>query len=105
MSNTAVPEGYAARVVVQAKGEVDVATAAALAAAIARALETEAGDRVVVVIDLGQVCFIDASGINVLVKSARRARAGGGTLVLRSPSHAVRRLLHVLHLTDVLAVE
>jgi ABC-type transporter Mla MlaB component len=57
------------------------------------------------VIDLARMRFIDASGINVLVSAARRAHARGGSLVLRSPNRAARRLLDVLHLNEVLAVE
>jgi anti-anti-sigma factor len=97
------PDGRAARVVVQVTGEVDVATSALLADAVARAMET--ADRADLVVDLARVRFIDASGINVLVNAAHQARAVGGTLVLRSPSRAVRRLLAVLHLDEVLAVE
>jgi anti-anti-sigma factor len=99
------PGGRARQIVVLVKGEVDVATSAHLAAAIERAMEREAEGKVELVIDLAQLRFIDVSGINVLVQAARRARAGGGTLVLRSPSSHVRRLLDVLRLDAELAVE
>jgi anti-anti-sigma factor len=97
------PDG-GARVVVQVTGEVDVATSALLADAIARAMELEARERIDLVIDLSDMRFIDASGMSVLVKAAQQARARGGTLVLRSPSPAVRRLLDVLRLGGVLPV-
>jgi stage II sporulation protein AA (anti-sigma F factor antagonist) len=84
---------------------VDVATSSLLAAAVARAMEMETAGRAHLVVDLARVRFIDASGINVLLTAAHQARAVGGTLVLRSPSRAVRRLLDVLHLDEVLAVE
>lgn len=99
------PDGPAARTVVHVVGEVDVATSPLMAAAIERALETDTGDRAQVVVDLARVRFIDAGGINVLLRAAQQARAVGGTLVLRSPSRAVRRMLDVLRLHDVLAVE
>jgi anti-anti-sigma factor len=57
------------------------------------------------VIDLARLSFIDVSGINVLVRAECRARAYGGSLVLRSPNRSVRRLLEVLRLDAVLAVE
>jgi anti-sigma B factor antagonist len=100
-------DGQAVRIVVQATGDVDVATSAILAAAISRAMERAmaAGDRPDLVIDLSRVRFIDASGINVLVGAAHQASACGVGLVLRSPSRAVRRMLGVLHLDAVLAVE
>ena len=97
--------GGGARVVVQVTGEVDVATSALLADAIARAMELEARERIDLVIDLSDMRFIDASGMSVLVKAAQQARARGGTLVLRSPNRTVRRLLDVLRLDAELAVE
>jgi stage II sporulation protein AA (anti-sigma F factor antagonist) len=99
------PGGRARQIIVLVKGEVDVATSAHLAAAITRAMEREAGGKVDLVIDLSQLRFIDVSGINVLLRAARQARAGGGTLVLRSPNRTVRRLLDVLGLDGELAVE
>jgi stage II sporulation protein AA (anti-sigma F factor antagonist) len=99
------PGGRAKQIIVLVKGEVDVATSAHLANAIARAMEREAAGKVDLVIDLTRLRFIDVSGINVLVRAARQARAGGGTLVLRSPSRHVRRLLDVLGLDAELAVE
>ena len=82
-----------------------MATSADLADTIARAMARAAGGKVEVVIDLARLSFIDVSGLNVLVLSSRRARAAGGTLVLRSPSRHVRRLLDVLRLDAELAVE
>jgi anti-anti-sigma factor len=99
------PAGRARRIIVLVKGEVDVASSAHLAAAITRAVEREADGKVDLVIDLSHLRFIDVSGINVLVRAARQARAGGGTLVLRSPNRTVRRLLDVLRLDAELAVE
>jgi len=82
-----------------------VATSADLADTIARAMERAAAGEVELVIDLARLSFIDVSGLNVLVLAARRARAAGGTLVLREPSRHVRRLLGVLGLDAELAVE
>jgi stage II sporulation protein AA (anti-sigma F factor antagonist) len=101
--------GRATRTVVQVRGEVDVATSDHLAAAIARAMasamEKEPAGKFHLVIDLARLTFIDVSGINVLVRAEGQARACGGALVLRSPSRSVRRLLDVLRLDAVLAVE
>jgi anti-anti-sigma factor len=99
------PGGPARRIIVQVKGEVDVATSADLADRIARAVDGEAEGRVELIVDLARLSFIDVSGLNVLVLAARRARAAGGSLVLRSPSRHVRRLLDVLRLNAELAVE
>lgn len=101
--------GRATRTVVQVTGEVDVATSAHLAAVIAHAMasamEKEPEGKVDLVIDLAHLSFIDVSGINVLVRAECQARAYGGALVLRSPNRSVRRLLDVLRLDAVLAVE
>ena len=99
------PGGRTSQIIVLVKGEVDVATSAHLAAAITRAVERQAEGKVDLVIDLTHLRFIDVSGINVLMRAARQARADGGTLVLRSPNRAVRRLLDVLRLDVELGVE
>jgi anti-anti-sigma factor len=97
--------GCVARTVVRVAGEVDVATSALLAAAVARAMDVGHEARTELVVDLAHVRFIDASGINVLLSATSRARSADRTLVLRSPSRAVRRMLDVLCLDGVLAVE
>ena len=101
--------GRATRTIVQVTGEVDVATSAHLAAtiadAMASAMEKDPEGKVDLVIDLARLSFIDVSGINVLVRAECQARAYGGALVLRSPNRSVRRLLNVLRLEAVLAVE
>ena len=99
------PGGRATQIIVLVKGEVDVATSAHLGAAITRAVERQAEGKVDLVIDLTHLRFMDVSGINVLMRAARQARADGGTLVLRSPNRTVRRLLDVLRLDAELAVE
>src|ERR1700677_729986 len=83
--------GRTRQVIVLVKGEVDVATSAHLAAAIARAMERQAEDKVDLVIDLTHLRFIDVSGINVLMQAARQARAPGGTPGLRPPNPAPPR--------------
>jgi anti-anti-sigma factor len=97
--------GCVARTVVRVAGEVDVATSALLAAAVARAMDVAHEGRTDLVVDLAHVRFIDVSGINVLLSATNQARGADRSLVLRSPSRAVRRLLDVLRLDGVLAVE
>lgn len=99
------PGDHLARTVIHVAGELDVATAELLAAAVARVMDAGHEGRAHLVVDLAHVHFIDASGVNVLMRAASRARRANGSLVLRSPSRAVRRLLDVLRLRDVLAVE
>jgi anti-anti-sigma factor len=99
------PGGSIARTVIHVAGEVDVATSGLLAAAIERAMEPGNQSRADLVVDLANVRFIDVSGINVLLKAANRARGADRTLVLRSPGKTVCRLIDILRLDEVLAVE
>ncbi len=81
--------------VVVVGGEVDMATAAQLDAA----LETVDGN---VVVDLAGVTFLDSSGIGVLVKAAQRSQATGHTLRTRAERDNVWRTLQVTNLADLL---
>jgi anti-sigma B factor antagonist len=87
--------------VLTVRGEVDLASAPKLAAAM-----TELMDRgyTRVAIDLGSVEFIDSSGLGVLVGSLRRLREDGGDLVLRAASPAVTRILELTGLDGLLPV-
>ncbi len=76
--------------VIVASGDVDLAGGPLLEAAI---LQRE--DDNPVVIDLGDVAFIDSSGLRSLLAASRRAQERGTTVVLRSPSREVRRLLEI----------
>jgi anti-anti-sigma factor len=51
---------------------------------------------------MSAVTFIDASGIGVLLAARRLAVDAGGSLTVRAPSWAVRRVTGVLGLDEVL---
>ena len=70
------------------RGEIDMASAADLGAALDRVPTDEH-----VVLDLSAVDFMDSSGLAVVLRQAMRRRDAGGTLHLRRPSQSVRRLL------------
>ena len=76
--------------VVTVTGEVDIASAPALAEALNDALATGARR---VVVDLSGLGFMDLSGLRVLTSSIRRARETGARIVLANPSSSVRRLV------------
>jgi anti-anti-sigma factor len=78
-------------------GEIDIATSRSMR----DALET-GPDPAHLEVDLSAVTFMDASGIGVLLAARQRAVDGGGSLTLRAPSWAVRRLTGVLGLDEVL---
>jgi anti-sigma B factor antagonist len=87
------------RTVVELRGELDMATAPALAERLQQLTDGGAGP---VTLDVSGLEFCDSSGLAVLVESHRRGRARGVTVALRSPSRALRRLLSVTHLEDLL---
>jgi len=80
-------------------GELDMATAPDARAFLLTVL---AGGNLRLVIDLTDLTFVDASGINVLVRASRRAQENGGWLRLAGARPQLRRILHILHLTALL---
>jgi anti-anti-sigma factor len=84
-------------VVVAVRGELDIATAPELRAALA-SVDGRASQ---LVFDLHAVDFMDSSGISVLLA----ARVGDELIRLRAPSEAVTRLLDVTGLTEVFGIE
>jgi anti-sigma B factor antagonist len=85
-------------VTVTISGEIDIATSRTMRDALA----TGPGPAHLEV-DMSAVTFMDASGIGVLLAVRQQAVDGGGSLTLRAPSGAVRRLTGVLGLDDLLA--
>jgi anti-sigma B factor antagonist len=77
-------------------GELDIATAATLAEALAPAVETE-GD---LIIDLSELTFMDSSGIKTLIETARKLEGKGG-LILRSAGEPIRRVLALTQLDRI----
>jgi anti-sigma B factor antagonist len=86
-------------VTVTISGEIDIATSRAMRDALA----TGPGPAHLEV-DMSAVTFMDASGIGVLLAARQQAVDGGGSLTLRAPSEAVRRLTGVLGLDELLAI-
>jgi anti-anti-sigma factor len=84
-------------VTVTISGEIDIATCRAMRDALATGLGP-----VHLEVDMSAVTFIDASGIGVLLAARRLAVDAGGSLTVREPSWAVRRVTGVLGLDEVL---
>ena len=78
-------------------GELDPHTAPLLQAEIDQLLETSGTD---LVLDLSELGFVDSSGLRVLISAQHQLAEQGGTLVLRTPSETVRRLLEITGLVD-----
>jgi anti-anti-sigma factor len=86
-------------VTVTISGEIDIATCRAMRDALAAEL---GHGPVHLEVDMSTVTFMDASGIGVLLAARRQAVDAGGSLTLRAPSRATRRLTGVLGLDEVL---
>lgn len=85
--------------VVQAIGELDVASTPVM-----RAVLDTVDVRARVVIDLSEVTFMDASILRVLVAAWRTSTSGGGALRLVTSGGSVRRLLDLTRFSTLLPV-
>ena len=86
--------------VIVVHGDMDVAGGPILEAAI-RERENDGP----VVIDLGDVFFIDSSGLRSLLGASRRARDRNSTVVLRDVSSEVLRLLEITGTTEQFSID
>ena len=91
------------RVVVALSGELDLATAPQLRSCLAPLVTSPTAPQELV-LDLSELCFLDASGISALLTVQRALAARGGRLALRAPSRLVRRVVKVLDLDGLLPV-
>lgn len=89
------------RVRVVVRGEVDLAAEAALRAAFASALEL---DKSLVDVDLGDVTFLDAAGVGMLMTAVRVAASRGRVLRVSRVASWPRRILEITGTADVLGV-
>lgn len=83
--------------VVALHGQLDMAEAASVAAALAAVAAR--GPQIIV--DLAALEFIDSSGVAALVRGRNLARRAGGELLLAAPQQQVLRVLTLTRLIDV----
>lgn len=88
--------------VVSVRGEVDLYTAPKLRERLDEAVQ---GDSPRVVVDLGQLDFIDSTGLGVLVGALKQARAAGGDVTLRNANRSTHKILEIAGLTELFTVE
>ncbi len=86
--------------VLQVTGEVDVYTAAMLRE---RIRELAARGTVHLIADLGQVDFLDSTGLGVLVGGLKRLREDGGSLALVIKTPRILRIFQITGLTKAFA--
>ena len=87
-------------VVVTLRGELDVADATSVSAALA-AIASSGCD---LILDLEGLEFIDSSGLAAFARARRHARQAGFDVLLAGPRPQVLRMLAVTHMSDVFAV-
>lgn len=87
-------------VVVTPTGEADLCTAPLLRRAVDQALESRRPR--LVVVELDELTFLDASTLGVVVDVRRRVEARGGALRIRARQPLVRQLLRITGLVEVL---
>src|SRR5690242_6864737 len=87
-------------VVVAVRGDVDIATAAELRNRLTNAVDAHRA----VVVDLGEVGFMDSTGLGVLVALHARAVAREGTFVIARPQKIVRNALRLVQVDTVIDV-
>jgi anti-sigma B factor antagonist len=89
------PTGVA---IVTVSGELDISNAGTLEQAVA-SMTADRPERLI--FDLGGLRFMDSAGIAVLLDCAGKVKS----VRLRDPSPAVRRVVELTGLTDVLSIE
>jgi anti-sigma B factor antagonist len=94
-------EGDGATARVRPSGELDLATVDELSARLAEAARSARR----VLLDLGGLTFIDSSGVRLLMRWARDAERDGIDLTLRPGGPAVREVLEVTGVRDLLPFE
>jgi anti-sigma B factor antagonist len=88
--------------IVRVSGEIDVATAPALREQLASALEIDVID---VVVDLGEVTFMDSTGLSVLIDACHRLGKSGRKLHVVGATPSLRRLFEIAGVTELLDVQ
>ena len=91
---------YGGHIIVALRGELDIADAVSVAAALAGV----AARNLEIIVDLAGLDFIDSSGVAALARGRKHARHAGGDLVLAAPQQQVLRVLTLTRLVEVFHV-
>lgn len=98
VTHTDIVDGSA---VVSVVGDVDLVSAAHLR----EVMEDALGRSPDLIVDVGEMTFIDSSGLSALVHAHRHAADAGGSMTVRRPSPMLKRLLSITRLDTVLVVD
>ena len=83
-------------------GELDLAEVERARDEVVEVLDTTAG---VLTIDLSALTFCDSSGVRLLFKLDSEAKERGRTMVLQHPTSAVRLVLRMVGVEELLTIE
>jgi len=97
-----VSDAGSGRALVAVSGELDIATAPQLLAAVAVLAPPAAS---AIAIDLSALTFIDSSGINALRTAVRAAGSRGAGAIVASPSQRVVRVLELVRIAEIIPIE
>jgi anti-anti-sigma factor len=86
-------------------GEIDYAAQRTIYAEIVQALEDCPDNTPAIAIDLGEVTFMDSSGLGALVQIRRQAIGRGQTVTLKKPPRQVLQLLEISRLNTLFPIE
>jgi anti-sigma B factor antagonist len=89
------------RSTVTLRGELDMSGVDRAREAIEQA---ESGESTLVVLDLSELDFLDSTGLEVILRAARRAHQEGRRLVVQRPSRYVMRLLEMTAIAQSLDI-
>jgi anti-anti-sigma factor len=90
--------GSAGRIVVSPEGRIDTATAKKFWALLDQAMTAGNGR---IIVDLARVEYITSAGLGTIINAARKAKAGGGTLVICGAAGCVRDVLEISGLARI----
>ncbi|HWD08089.1 MAG TPA: STAS domain-containing protein [Actinomycetota bacterium] len=86
--------------VVRVSGELDIASSPALREELT---EVAHGGRNVV-LDMGDLAFMDSTGLSVIIAALKRLREHSLNLILCAPQPAVRRTLEICGLDNIITI-
>lgn len=89
------------QVLVSVHGEVDLATAPELEAALERALSPEAAT---LIVDLRGVSFLDSTGLALLVRHDRMAATAGGRMIVVKGPAQVQSVFEITRVSELLTM-
>ena len=82
----------------EAEGEVDVATAAQLRALLTQRYEEIPAD---IVLDMAELCYIDSTGLGVLIGAYGRMKEKGHVIRIVNPRENIAKLLRITCLDKI----